>query len=256
MSASAKGLFRATGRVTKPVMVDLVDGEAVYAETLEREKDDFYPTPPEPMRAFLHAEMSRLRDFPVIWECAAGDGAMMREMDAAGLCAVGSDKVFRGNGAVVIKDFYEFKTPPARAILTNPPFGECNNGAWIRHALEVLAVDYMALLLPLNWVGAITRAALWSEHPPARVHVMRWRIDWTGQGANPSVNAWFVWDNAATDPTQLLMLDRRDVRQSEMFPMENATAEGRKGDCPSRTVSRPAGAPGGAAAETAREAKS
>jgi hypothetical protein len=217
MSASAKGLFRATGKASKPVMVDLVGGEAVYVDALDRQEDDFYPTPPEPTRAFLHAELARLKQFNPIWEPAAGAGAMMREIDAAGLCAVGSDKVFRGNGAISIKDFYAFNAAPARAIVTNPPFGECNDGAWIRHALKVLAVDYMALLLPLNWVGAVTRGVLWSEFMPARVYVMRWRIDWTGQGANPSINAWFVWDTDASGPTQLLMLDRKDARQGEMF---------------------------------------
>lgn len=220
MSASARGLFRATGKMSKPIAVQVGDdlaGTFESADFLERDKDDFYPTPPEPTRTFLHAEMDRLRDFPVIWEPAAGDGAMLREIDAVGLCAVGSDKVFRENGAIVIKDFYDFNKAPARAAVTNPPFQECNSGEWIRHAFETLELEYLALLLPLNWTGASTRGALWAKHTPARVYIMRWRIDWTGQGANPSINAWFVWDKAATGPTQLLMLDRKDARQAEMF---------------------------------------
>jgi|GEM_PF-1562918 len=40
-ATSARGLFRATGKIAK--------------QELEREKDDFYPTPPEPIRAFLTA---------------------------------------------------------------------------------------------------------------------------------------------------------------------------------------------------------
>lgn len=260
MSASAKGLFRATGKASRPVMVDLVDGEAVYAETLSREKNDFYPTPPEPTRALLHAEMHRLRDFPVIWEPAAGDGAMLREIEAAGLSAVGSDKVFRGDDAITIKDFYEFRSAPARAILTNPPFQECGWGngkaRWLYHALDALGVEYMALLLSWNFPGAGGLAPFWAKHPPARVYLMRWKIDFTGQGAPPMLNGWFVWDKASTGPTQLLMLDRKDSRQGEMFAGDNGTAEGCKGDRPSRTVSRPAGAPGGETAGAAREVKS
>src|SRR5690606_23128510 len=69
MTASARGLFRATGKVSKPVAVAAGDdllGPVKVAQYLEREKDDFYPTPPEPTRAFLHAEIDRLRDFGII----------------------------------------------------------------------------------------------------------------------------------------------------------------------------------------------
>ena len=74
---SARGLFRATGKKSKPVAIRDLEGNYVKTEALEREKDDFYPTPPEPTRAFLHAEIDRLRDFGTIWEPAAGDGAMV-----------------------------------------------------------------------------------------------------------------------------------------------------------------------------------
>jgi hypothetical protein len=117
---SARGLFRATGKLAQPVLVGLQDGEGVWAENLEREKDDFYPTPPEPTRAFLSYEAERLRGFSAIWEPAAGDGAMVREMQSAGLHVIASDLVDRGAGAE-IKSFYDFSQAPAKAILTNPP---------------------------------------------------------------------------------------------------------------------------------------
>lgn len=220
MTASARGLFRATGKKSRPVAVRVGDdlaGTFEAADFLERDKDDFYPTPPEPTRAFLAAELERLRDFVTIWEPAAGDGAMVREIEAMGIDAFASDLIDRGCGAL-IQSFYEFKqhSRPSRAAITNPPFQECNTGQWIRHALETLDLEYLALLLPLNWTGASTRGALWAKHTPARVYIMRWRIDWTGQGANPSINAWYVWDKAATGPTQLLMLDRKDARQGEL----------------------------------------
>lgn len=212
---SARGLFRATGKTASPVMVDIFDGEAVYAESLPRETDDFYPTPPEPTRALLSAELPRLMDFPAIWEPAAGDGAMAREIAACGFDVPTSDLVDRGAGAQ-IRSFYDFSQPLAPAIITNPPFCECNTGDWIRHAMG-LGVEYMALLLPLNWPGAEKRAGLWAQHTPARVYLMRWRIDFTGKGAPPMLNAWFVWDKAAQPGTQLLMLDRTDGRQGDFF---------------------------------------
>lgn len=215
-AASARGLFRATGKASKPVVTRLLDGSYTKTDILERAEDDFYPTPPEPTRAFLHAEISRLRDFPIIWEPAAGDGAMVREMEALGLKVQKSDLVDRGCGAA-ISSFYDFSHGP-KAIVTNPPFQECNRDpGWVRHALENIGVEYMALLLPVNWTGASGRAGLWAKFPPARVYIMRWRIDFTGQGAPPMLNAWFVWDGAWKGETALRMLDRKDVRQAELF---------------------------------------
>jgi len=222
MTASARGLFRATGKTTNPVALvagsDLA-GAVVHAEMLEREKDDFYPTPPEPTRALLSVEGLRMAEFPVVWEPAAGDGAMVREMEGYGLKVAASDLVDRGCGAA-LASFYAFtaETALGRAVVTNPPFKECNaDPGWIRHALETCGVTYMALLLPVNWLGAAGRAALWTKHPPARVYLMRWRIDFTGQGAPPMLNAWFIWDSAHVGETVLRMLDKADARQADLF---------------------------------------
>jgi hypothetical protein len=211
--SSARGLFRATGKTAHPVMADLIDGVPVYVDEVPREKDDFYPTPPEPARAILRAEKAYLERFPTIWEPACGDGAMAREIEAAGYSVRCSDLVDRGAGAE-LRSFYDFSAAPANAIVTNPPFCECNTGAWNRHALDVLGVDYMALLLPFNWPGAESRAGLWAQNPPARVYLMRWRIDFTGAGAPPMLNAWYVWDGKARpEDTRLLMLSRSDAEQ-------------------------------------------
>lgn len=219
---SARGLFRATGKAAKPVAVLLEDGSIGKSDKLERERDDFYPTPPEPTRAFLHAELDRLKEFPVIWEPAAGDGAMVREMEAVGLNVFKSDLVDRGCGAE-IRSFYEYNHAPAPALVTNPPFCEFHDDApWVKHALHLLGCEYMAVLLPFNWPGAAERAAVWGRTPPARVYLMRWRIDFTGQGAPPMLNAWFVWDKQHKGETALRMLDRKDARQGELFGGEAA----------------------------------
>lgn len=216
---SARGLFRATGKGAKPVMADLVDGAAVFVGEVEREEHDFYPTPPEPTRAILAAELPRLRDFGTVWEPAAGDGAMVREMQVVGLRVHPSDLIDRGVGAE-IRSFYDYghNDAPSRCILTNPPFAECNTGAWIRHALGCLGVRYMALLLPFGWPGAAERAGLWAQYPPARLYLMRWRIDFTGKGAPPMLNAWFVWDEPERgQTTRFLTLDRADARQGVLL---------------------------------------
>jgi hypothetical protein len=222
VSTSARGLFRATGKKSKPVPARLLDGTLAIVEQLEREPDEFYPTPAEPTRAFLYAETERLRDFVTIWEPAVGDGAMAREMEAIGIDVFGSDLVDRGCGALV-QDFYDFKrhSRPSRAIVTNPPFDQCGWGngkaRWLYHALDELGVEYMALLLNWTWPGAGGLAGFWSKHPPARVYLMRWKIDFTGQGAPPMLNGWFVWDKEHQGETVLRMLDRKDARQGELF---------------------------------------
>lgn len=220
MTASARGLFRATGKKSKPVIQLGLDGSYERVEGLEREKDDFYPTPPEPTRALLSAEIDRLRDFNLIWEPAAGDGAMVREMRDLDLLVYDSDLVDRGGGAV-IKSFYDYTRAPAKAIVTNPPFGECGWGngkaRWLKHALDVLDVEYMALLMNWGWPGAGGLGPFYAQYPPARVYLMRWKIDFTGQGAPPMLNAWFVWDKQWKGETVLRMLDRKDARQAELF---------------------------------------
>lgn len=215
---SARGLFRATGKTPRPVHVrDLITGEIVKTDALSREKDEFYPTPPEPTRAILAAEGERLRDFPFVWEPAAGDGAMVREMRAVGLDVHASDLVDRGCHAD-IRSFYDHDLAPSRAILTNPPFAECGWGngkaRWLYHALDVLGVEYMALLMNWCFPGAGGLGPFWAKHPPARVYLMRWKIDFTGQGAPPMLNGWFVWDRAHRGETVLRMLDRVDARQA------------------------------------------
>lgn len=222
MTASAQGLFRATGKKSKPTVQMQLDGSLARVDSgLEREADDFYPTPPGPTRAFLAAEIDRLRQFDGIWEPSCGDGAMIREMHALGLTTYASDLVDRGGAADTVRDFYAYRYPAFHAIVTNPPFQECGWGngkaRWLKHALDVLDVDYMALLLNWTWPGAGGLGPFWAEHPASRVYLCRWKIDFTGQGAPPMLNAWFVWDKQHQGETVLRMLDRADARQHELF---------------------------------------
>lgn len=204
---SARGLFRAMGHVS--------------AERA-RAADDFYPTPPEPVRALLSAERAALDGFPTLWEPAAGDGAMVRELALAGHRVISSDIVCRGGFRPDhLCDFFAFGQAPAPAIITNPPYCEVNwrdgRGRWIEHALGHLDIRYMALLLNWSWPSAGGLAGLWQRFPPARVYLMRWKIDFTGEGAPPMLSAWFIWDRRWRGEPVLRMLDRSDdARQGEM----------------------------------------
>ena len=226
MTASARGLFRATGKSSKPVPIRMLDGTLAIGEHLQREKDEFYPTPPEPIRALLHAELNRLKDFASVWDASAGDGALVREMQAVGLKVIGSDLIDRGAG-FEIKNFYDFTLAPSKCSVQNPPFDQCGWGngkaRWLRHGLETLELDYMALLMNWSWPGAGGLSLFWGVYPPARVYLMRWKIDFTGQGAPPMLNGWFVWDKQHTGETVLRMLDRKDARQGCLLDVLQAT---------------------------------
>jgi hypothetical protein len=183
----------------------------VIADPTRRQADDFYPTPPEPTVALMaSSEGARIRSFDLVWEPAAGDGAMAADLRACGVeRVVMSDLVDRGAGAAV-RSFYDWREAPASCLVTNPPYSETSSrgkARWQWHARR-LGVTYMALLLPAVWPHAAGHDALLRAWPLARIHALRWRVDWTGEGASPMSMAWFVWDSTHRGPTEWHPLDR------------------------------------------------
>lgn len=164
-----------------------------------RRAHDYYATPPEATRALLAAEGEHLRAHigdcrPAIWEPACGDGAICRVLEAEGWGpVVASDLIDRGHGEGGI-DFLASTKLRAPAIITNPPFRLAE--AFVRHALLTLRCGWLALLLKATWWHAAERAALWRECPPAAIHPLTWRLDFTGGGSPAMECAWMVWDSA------------------------------------------------------------
>ncbi len=89
----------------------------VAVDRVNREKDDFYPTPPEGTRALLAVEKFE----GPIWEPACGDGAISKELIAAGYNVESTDLVDRGYGQNGVDFLMEWQ-PRAPNIVTNPPF--------------------------------------------------------------------------------------------------------------------------------------
>lgn len=218
---SARGLFRATGKTSTHVIKTL----SGFERTTEapREVDDFYPTPPEPTRALLRAEGVRLRKFSSIWEAAAGDGAMAREIQAFGLPVIKTDLIDRGCGAETV-DFFAITTRRADAMITNPPYNLINardgKGRWLKHALD-LRCSYVALFLNWDWPAAAGLAPILAKHPISRAYVCRWKVDFTGKGSPPQRNGWFIWDADWQGETAFRFLDRGDGRQRDLFLQES-----------------------------------
>jgi hypothetical protein len=133
---------------------------------LVRPDGDFFATSPAATRALLAAEA-----FPgVVWEPAAGDGAMARVLaEGAGVTRVlASDLVDRG-GAEHLQDFLTCRACVGiDHIVTNPPFDAIE--AFVRKAIELAPPGKVAIFARLAFLEGQRRGrGLWRDHPPARV---------------------------------------------------------------------------------------
>lgn len=182
----------------------------VATDPANREKDDFYPTPPEGTRALLAVE----RFAGAVWEPACGDGAISRELAAAGYDVVSTDLVDRGFGTARV-DFLMEGRALAPNICTNPPFKM--TVPFMRHAVDLTADTAgakVALLLRLAALEGAGRRAIFETTPLARVWVFSRRLTIyragmapAGGGAKPSGGvvafAWFVWEHGYQGPPVL-----------------------------------------------------
>jgi hypothetical protein len=160
-----------------------------------REKDDFYPTPPEGTEALLSVEKF---DGP-IWEPACGAGDMSRELERAGYQVVSTDLVDRGYGQPRV-DFLMESQSLAPNIVTNPPFKMAE--AFARHAIK-LSSRKVAFLCRIQFLEGLTRKELFSISPLARVWVFSWRLPISRGEVKPEAErqgsmatyAWIVWEH-------------------------------------------------------------
>jgi hypothetical protein len=231
MTASAKSLFRATRGKTQASGPALFEAEESRKPQEARRAQDFYPTgQPEAIRALLAYDGQRIRECRAVWEPACGDGALVREIRSAGIGCIATDIVDRGCPDSSVADFFDRAESPCRAIITNPPYNLINardgKGAWLRHSLAITGWDYLALLLSWDWPAARQNGlgALLDAQPFSWCYLMRWKLDFTGEGSPPQRNAWFVWDRA--DPRgpgqrkphpDFRWMDREDARQGVML---------------------------------------
>jgi hypothetical protein len=232
MTASAKALFRAT-KPKPPAHPMLMEVEDSRKPDDDRRPDDFYPTgQPDAIRALLARDGDRIRACGAVWEPACGDGALVREIRAYGLPCCASDLVDRGCPDSWVANYYTCLRSRGGAIITNPPYCEINardgHGRWLRHTLDMPGWDYLALLLSWDWPAARANGLgeLLDSNPFSYCYLMRWKLDFTGEGSPPQRNAWFVWrkdDPRSTVPDGpyrepgFRWLDRVDWRQGSFL---------------------------------------
>lgn len=171
-----------------------VSGVAVDREN--REKDDFYPTPPEGTEALLRVE----KFDGSIWEPACGDGAISKVLAAHGYDVVSTDLIDRGYGTPRV-DFLMESRSLAPNVVTNPPFKMV--APFIRQSLA-LTTGRVAMLLRLACLEGTDRRRIYDTSPLARVWVFSRRLPfkrpgWADTGAGGMLPfAWFVWEHGYT----------------------------------------------------------
>jgi hypothetical protein len=170
--------------------------------------DGFYPTPPRGIHALLAVETLA----GVLWECACGDGAISRVLEAAGYQVISTDLVDRGYGCGG-HDFLADHTTVVDHIITNPPYGPAPglSTRFVAHSLtRIRPSGTVCMLLPINWEAAQSRRHLMAKC--CRRYTFSRRLPmhrggYAGKKGNPQLNvAWYVFSNAHTGPTQTTVL--------------------------------------------------
>ena len=156
----------------------------------ERSPNDFYETQGWMTRLALLNIGAVHWHAPHVLECAAGTGAITREVRAywPGAAIREIDIVRTGEDFLAVPPH-----PIYDLVITNPPFSLAmefiqQSHLWVRHTPTAT----VAMLLPLNFLGSEKRAGWLRAHPPG-LYVSPQRPSFTG-GKTDSINyAWMMW---------------------------------------------------------------
>jgi hypothetical protein len=163
---------------------------------------DLYETPACAVEALMRVE----RLPRVIWEPAAGPGAIVKVLRAHGYAVVASDVIDYGFPLRFVADFLATERAPegCGATLTNPPFKIINK--FVAHALDLS--PRVIVLAPLEFYASKRRTDILENRGLARVHVFRARLPmmhrdgWKGRRARNRIPfAWFVWERGHNGET-------------------------------------------------------
>ena len=174
-------------------MVRRTRAQSIVGTSPGRNEHDFYPTPPIATEALLSVE----RFSGSIRECACGDGAISKVLEAHGYEVKSSDLVDRGYGESPV-DFMGVPVSASVAnVVTNPPYSLAEE--FVGQALRVTS-EKVAMLLKLTFLESERRRRLFESTPLARVHVFSKRLTLMRNGAMVGSGgmiafAWFVWEH-------------------------------------------------------------
>jgi len=178
----------------------------IIPDAVNRERDDFYPTPPRATLALLDA----VPFTGSVWEPACGDGAISKVLESRGFEVISSDLIDRGYG-IGGRDFLLDYQTMADNIITNPPFKHAQQ--FVEHALR-RSRRKVAMLCRLAWLEGKERGRMFKTTPLEQVLVFSGRVTMVRNGDAALVGggsmtafAWFVWDHEHAGPPTLGWLD-------------------------------------------------
>src|SRR4051794_21433307 len=160
---------------------------------------DAYFTPVEAVQALLLLEGDRLPQY--IWEPAAGNGGIVKPLQASGRSVQGSDIYDYGAGYAIADFLTTAAAPSIEGIVTNPPFMLAEAFA----AKAIREVPYVALLLRTNWLIEGTKRGRWLDrNEPTCVWMsaqrlpMMHRYGWDGKRSTSNTPyCWAIWQRGA-----------------------------------------------------------
>jgi hypothetical protein len=140
-----------------------------------------------------------------IWEPAAGDGALVRAIEATGQRVFASD-IAEG------QDFFSLSPPPlCQSLVTNPPFNRLDQ--FLQRAVSLVDSpnnSLIAAVLLLRWDALTARVRSPILRRARHIHVCNWRPRWIADSTtSPRWSfCWVTWRRGCSGPPTIYWIDR------------------------------------------------
>jgi hypothetical protein len=202
--------------ILKPFTPVIKTSNVVKRDTIaEHIQTNFYPTPPEAVRALLSVE----KFYGSIHEPACGKGHISRVLEAAGHRVISTDLNNWGYGLPGY-DFLRQQEPMADHIITNPPYGSGLADAFVTKALSLMkhTRGKVAMLLNLQSLVHPKRTEAWKAQPPARIYGIDSVLCWPDDERAPPEHfrqhryIWAVWHPYHSGPSRFWWLSSTNFR--------------------------------------------
>lgn len=172
----------------------------------EREKNDYYATPPKAAELLL--EIEELNKNVPIWECSAGENHLARVFREHGYKVRTSDIVKRTETTEQLDFLSDGITEWDGNIITNPPYKYATE--FVQKAIDIIKDGNKCIMfLKLQFMEGKQRRQLFDKYPPKTIWVSSSRLTCAKNGEFGGMNhgavayAWFVWEKGYSGKTKL-----------------------------------------------------
>lgn len=155
-----------------------------------------------------------------LWDPAAGEGLLIKELSRRGFDTVGGDLLTEGVGETIIpgQNFFDYELPGEWIQVTNPPFS--TKYKWLQRSFAL--GHPFALLMPVDVMGAGTAQKLFREYGieviwlDKRINYKMPNAGYSGKGAHFS-SAWFTYGLDIGKENTFAAVVRRPDSQPTLF---------------------------------------